>query len=181
MAVRIAKGEATSQVFEKTVNATQDNLPRYLSTGQLTPYALVSRDASGQMIGNAWCVSFAAYVWGNVADYMGGGPMGGLQRSHKAFKARMWTQQYPAGRRHLVPVRVREVWNWARMTGRDRTLAVPGYIIIYSEDHMGIVTEVDKHGKAITAIDGNTPKGSVEAHPVNHREVQGYVSPYLRW
>jgi len=177
MAVLFAQTQARAQVFETTINATQDNIPRYLANGRTAAYAILSKDDTGKTIGNPWCVSFTSFVWISVATYYGGGPMASILRPHRAITARMRSQQYPDGTHKYTPVRVREMWAWAQQTDRDRRVATPGYMVVYGPDHMGIVSKVNSKRQATYAIDGNTAKGSVEVRSVNHRRVTGYIAP----
>jgi hypothetical protein len=156
--------------FRKQVKETNgDNVPRY-PDGRIAPYALSPADS--------WCVAFAVTPLLYIADegprgrYTSG--IGSFQKAHPAITYRMNIDI--SGSPTMVPVRVADMWNWAKQTGRATKYAWPGTLVVYKSDHIGIVTRIDRLGKAVSSIEGNKDDRLASVR-VNQRDVLGYIRP----
>lgn len=145
--VPLAKIELRKRVAERR----GDNVPRYRNgRGRIAPYS----------IGAAWCVAFATWVWRRAGfeDYLGADL---LSRSFD---------------RSVVAVQVRDLTRWAMRNNHWSYRAKPGHIVLYGDQHMGIVERINRKGRAVTSIEGNK-SNRVRRVKIDMSRVTGYISP----
>lgn len=145
--VALAKRELNRKVVERKSN----NIPRYKKgKGRIAPYS----------IGDAWCVAFATWVWGQngFTDYLG---------------TKFLRTSYD---KSLVAIQVTDLTRWAKKYGHYSTRAKPGYLVAYSGTHIGIVTNADRTGRAVKSIEGNK-SDAVTRVTISMPDVTGYISP----
>lgn len=145
--IELAKRELARNVRERKGN----NIPRYRGgKGRIAPYS----------IKDAWCASFATWVWNRngFKDYLG---------------TKILWKSYSGTR---VAVQVTDLTRWAKRTGHFSTRAQPGFLVAYGREHIGIVMEADRKGRAVLSIEGNQSDGVNEV-VINMSRVTGYISP----
>ncbi|MFM9127104.1 MAG: hypothetical protein ACKOTA_06035 [Solirubrobacterales bacterium] len=128
-----------------------DNIPRYdFGKGPITPYSI--RDQ--------WCVAFSSWTWqqAGYTDYLG------TRLLRTAFGG------------SLVAIQVTDLARWARRTGHWTLRATPGDLVAYGGAHIGVVTVVDRQGRAVKSIEGNKDN-AVRPVVIEMSRVTGYVSP----
>jgi hypothetical protein len=54
---------------------------------------------------------------------------------------------------------------------------MPGFLVAYGARHIGIVSKVDREGRAVFAIEGNK-NDRVRTVRVKMEDVTGYISPF---
>jgi hypothetical protein len=128
-----------------------DNVPRYnFGKGAITPYSI--RDQ--------WCVAFGSWTWQQAGyqDYLG---------------TRLLRTSFGGS---LLAIQVTDLARWAKRTGHWTLRATPGDLVAYGGAHIGVVTSVDRKGRAVKSIEGN--KGdAVRTVVIDMSRVTGYVSP----
>ena len=145
--VPLAKIELGKRVIERR----GDNVPRYRDgRGRIAPYS----------IGDAWCVAFATWIWrkAGFTDYLGADL---LSRSFD---------------RSVVAVQVRDLTRWAVRNNHWSYRAKPGHLVLYGDQHMGIVERINRTGRAVTSIEGNK-SNRVRRVEIDMSRVTGYISP----
>lgn len=144
----IARKELRANVVEKRGN----NVPRYHGgKGRVAPYSIKA----------FWCVAFSTWVWSRagVTSYLG--------------TDLLW----PSHDGTSVAIQVKDMTRWAKRTGHWSYRSRPGYLIAYGKDHMGIVEEADRKGRAVQSIEGNKSDRVMRVQ-VPMESVGGYISPY---
>lgn len=145
--LRTARAELARNVRERN----GDNIPRYdYGKGSITPYSI--RDQ--------WCVAFGSWTWVQAGfdDYLG------TRLLRTAFGG------------SLVAIQVTDLSSWARRTGHWTFRATPGDLVAYGGAHIGVVTVVDRKGRAVKSIEGNKDN-AVRPVVIDMSRVTGYVSP----
>lgn len=147
--LKTARTELARNVRERK----SDNIPRYdFGKGPVTPYSI--RDQ--------WCVAFGSWTWDQAGydDYLG------TRLLRTAFGGR------------IVAIQVTDLARWAKKTGHWTLRATPGDLVAYGGAHVGVVTNVDRKGRAVKSIEGN--KGdAVRPVVITMSNVTGYISPTL--
>lgn len=147
--LRTARAELARNVRERK----GDNIPRYdFGKGAIAPYSI--RDQ--------WCVAFGSWTWDQAGyvDYLG------TRLLRTAFGGR------------LLAIQVTDMSRWAKKNGHWTLRATPGDMVAYGGSHMGVVTSVDRKGRAVKSIEGN--KGdAVRTVVIDMSRVSGYISPTL--
>lgn len=146
--VRLANAELDKNVRERR----SDNVPRYRNgKGPVAPYS----------IGDAWCVAFGTWVWSEagVDSFLG---------------TRLLRTAYGG---QTVAVQVRDLSDWASRNGHWTYRAKPGDLIAYGTRHMGVVTSVNRKGRAVWSIEGNQSDAVTKVR-IPMTEVVGYISPF---
>lgn len=145
--LKIARAELARNVRERK----GDNVPRYdFGKGRIAPYSI--RDQ--------WCVAFSSWTWQQAGydDYLG------TRFLRTAFGG------------SLVAIQVTDLSRWAKRTGHWTLRASAGDLVAYGGAHIGVVTSVDRSGRAVKSIEGN--KGdAVRSVQINMANVSGYISP----
>ncbi|MFM9022743.1 MAG: hypothetical protein ACKOK7_03195 [Solirubrobacterales bacterium] len=145
--LKTARAELARNVRERK----GDNIPRYdFGKGPITPYSI--RDQ--------WCVAFSSWTWqqAGYTDYLG------TRLLRTAFGG------------SLVAIQVTDLARWARRTGHWTLRATPGDLVAYGGAHIGVVTVVDRQGRAVKSIEGNKDN-AVRPVVIEMSRVTGYVSP----
>ena len=146
--VRLANLELKKNVRERRGN----NVPRYRGgKGKVAPYSI--RDA--------WCVAFGTWVWKKA----------GID----AFLTTRYLRTAYGG--DALAVQVNDLSIWARRNGHWTYRARPGDLIAYGTRHLGIVTSVNRKGRAVWSIEGNQ-SDAVTRVKIPMTEVVGYISPF---
>jgi len=146
--VKLAKSQLSMRVSENRSN----NVPRYRNgKGRVAPFS----------IGDQWCAAFATWVWDRSGfdDYLG---TRYLRRSHDGTS---------------VAIQVTDLTQWAVRSGHFSYAAMPGFLVVYGPRHIGIVSEVDRKGRAVLSIEGNKTD-RVRTVRVEMEDVTGYISPF---
>lgn len=146
--VRLANVELKKNVRERR----SDNVPRYRNgKGRVAPYS----------IGDAWCVAFGTWLWSEagVDSFLG---------------TRLLRTSYGG---QTVAVQVRDLSDWASRNGYWTYRAKPGDLIAYGTRHMGVVTAVNRKGRAVWSIEGNQSDAVTKVR-IPMTEVVGYISPF---
>jgi hypothetical protein len=146
--VELAEAELSKRVSENRSN----NVPRYRNgRGRIAPFS----------IGDQWCAAFATWVWqrNGFDAYLGAKY---LRRSHDGTS---------------VAVQVKDLAQWARRKGHFSFAAMPGFLVLYGPHHIGIVSGVDRKGRAVVSIEGNK-SDKVSAVTIEMKDVTGYISPF---
>jgi hypothetical protein len=146
--VKLAKSELAKDVRE----IRSSNVPRYRNgRGRIAPYS----------IGDQWCAAFATWVWkrNGYDDYLGAKL---LRRSHDGTR---------------VAIQVTDLTLWAKRKGFFSYASMPGFLVVYGPRHIGIVSSVDRKGRAVVAIEGNK-SDRVRTVQVEMEDVTGYISPF---
>jgi hypothetical protein len=147
--LKTARAELARNVRERK----GDNIPRYnFGKGAITPYSI--RDQ--------WCVAFGSWTWlqAGYQDYLG---------------TRLLRTSFGGS---LLAIQVTDLARWAKRTGHWTLRATPGDLVAYGGAHIGVVTSVDRKGRAVKSIEGN--KGNaVRTVVIDMSRVTGYVSPTL--
>ncbi len=145
--LKAARTELARNVRERKGN----NIPRYnFGKGAIAPYSI--RDQ--------WCVAFGSWTWQQAGyqDYLG---------------TRLLRTSFGGS---LLAIQVTDLARWARRTGHWTLRATPGDLVAYGGSHLGVVTGVDRRGRAVKSIEGN--KGdAVRTVVIDMSRVTGYVSP----
>ena len=145
--LKTARAELAKNVRERK----GDNIPRYnFGKGAIAPYSI--RDQ--------WCVAFGSWTWQQAGykDYLG------TRLLRTAFGGT------------LLAIQVTDLARWAKRTGHWTLRATPGDLVAYGGAHIGVVTGVDRRGRAVKSIEGN--KGdAVRTVVIDMSRVTGYVSP----
>jgi hypothetical protein len=145
--LKTARAELARNVRERK----GDNIPRYnFGKGAITPYSI--RDQ--------WCVAFGSWTWQQAGyqDYLG---------------TRLLRTSFGGS---LLAIQVTDLARWAKRTGHWTLRATPGDLVAYGGAHIGVVTKVDRKGRAVKSIEGN--KGdAVRTVVIDMSRVTGYVSP----
>ena len=147
--LKTARTELARNVRERK----SDNIPRYdFGKGAVAPYSI--RDQ--------WCVAFGSWTWDQAGydDYMG------TRLLRTAFGGR------------IVAIQVTDLAKWAKKTGHWTLRATPGDMVAYGGAHVGVVTDVDRRGRAVKSIEGNKSDG-VRPVVITMSNVTGYISPTL--
>jgi hypothetical protein len=145
---RIAALELGKNVRERR----SDNVPRYRNgKGSVAPYS----------IGDAWCVAFGTWTWSRA----------GID----AFLSTRYLRTSHGGQ--TVAVQVRDLSDWASRNGHWTYRARPGDLIAYGTRHLGIVTGVNRKGRAVWSIEGNQSDAVTKVR-IPMSEVVGYISPF---
>ncbi|MEX1220218.1 MAG: CHAP domain-containing protein [Solirubrobacterales bacterium] len=143
---------AESQLKKRVSENRSNNVPRYRNgKGRIAPFS----------IGDQWCAAFATWVWqrnGFVA-YQGARL---LRRSHDGTS---------------VAVQVKDLTQWAQRNGYFSYAAMPGFLVAYGTNHIGIVSSVNRKGRALLSIEGNK-SDKVSAVTIEMKDVTGYISPF---
>ena len=145
--LKTARAELARNVRERK----GDNIPRYdYGKGPITPYSI--RDQ--------WCVAFSSWTWqqAGYTDYLG------TRLLRTAFGG------------SLVAIQVTDLARWAKRTGHWTLRATPGDLVAYGGAHIGVVTVVDRQGRAVKSIEGNKDN-AVRPVVIDMSRVTGYVSP----
>ena len=145
--LKTARAELARNVRERK----GDNVPRYdFGKGPITPYSI--RDQ--------WCVAFSSWTWqqAGYTDYLG------TRLLRTAFGG------------SLVAIQVTDLARWAKRTGHWTLRATPGDLVAYGGAHIGVVTVVDRQGRAVKSIEGNKDN-AVRPVVIEMSRVTGYVSP----
>lgn len=146
--VRIANLELKKNVRERR----GDNVPRYRNgKGAIAPYSI--RDA--------WCVAFGTWVWSKAKI--------------DAFLGTRLLRTAHGGQ--ALAVQVRDLSDWASRNGHWTYRARPGDLIAYGTRHLGVVTSVNRKGRAVWSIEGNQ-SDAVTKVKIPMTEVVGYISPF---
>ena len=146
--VEIARLELEKNVREKNGN----NIPRYRNgKGKIAPYS----------IGDAWCVAFGTWIWSTVGQ--------------DAFLGTRLLRTSHSGR--TVAIQVRDLSDWADRNGHWTYRARPGDMVAYGTRHVGVVTNVNRDGRAVWSIEGNQ-SDAVTRVKIPMEEVDGYISPF---
>jgi hypothetical protein len=130
-----------------------DNIPRY-PNNRVAPYNIG---------GNEWCVAFATAMWARAG--------------FTAYRGADNLMQSSGG--NIVAVQTQSLIRWARLTGRFRSTALPGYAVVYrngSGGHTGLVTKTNSAGVAIKSIEGNY-LNAVKVRRPPRSQIAGYISP----
>lgn len=145
--LKTARAELARNVRERK----GDNIPRYnFGKGAITPYSI--RDQ--------WCVAFGSWTWQQAGyqDYLG---------------TRLLRTSFGGS---LLAIQVTDLARWAKRSGHFTYRATPGDLVAYGGAHIGVVTNVDRRGRAVKSIEGN--KGdAVRNVVIDMSRVTGYVSP----
>lgn len=145
--LKTARAELARNVRERK----GDNVPRYdFGKGAITPYSI--RDQ--------WCVAFGSWTWQQAGyqDYLG---------------TRLLRTSFGGS---LLAIQVTDLARWAKRSGHFTYRATPGDLVAYGGAHIGVVTNVDRRGRAVKSIEGN--KGdAVRNVVIDMSRVTGYVSP----
>ena len=145
--LKTARSELARNVRERK----GDNVPRYdFGKGPITPYSI--RDQ--------WCVAFGSWTWQQAGyqDYLG---------------TRLLRTSFGGS---LLAIQVTDLARWAQRNGHWTLRATPGDLVAYGGGHIGVVTDVDRRGRAVKSIEGN--KGdAVRNVVIDMSRVTGYVSP----
>ena len=147
--LKTARTELAKNVRERK----SDNIPRYdFGKGAVAPYSI--RDQ--------WCVAFGSWTWDQAGydDYMG------TRLLRTAFGGR------------IVAIQVTDLAKWAKKTGHWTLRATPGDMVAYGGAHVGVVTDVDRRGRAVKSIEGNK-SDAVRTVVIDMSRVTGYISPSL--
>jgi len=147
--LKTARAELARNVRERK----SDNIPRYdFGKGAVAPYSI--RDQ--------WCVAFGSWTWDQAGydDYMG------TRLLRTAFGGR------------IVAIQVTDLARWAKKTGHWTLRATPGDMVAYGGAHVGVVTDVDRRGRAVKSIEGNK-SDAVRTVVIDMSRVTGYISPSL--
>ena len=147
--LKTARAELARNVRE----CKSDNIPRYdFGKGAVAPYSI--RDQ--------WCVAFGSWTWDQAGydDYMG------TRLLRTAFGGR------------IVAIQVTDLAKWAKNTGHWTLRATPGDMVAYGGAHVGVVTDVDRRGRAVKSIEGNK-SDAVRTVVIDMSRVTGYISPSL--
>ncbi|MFM9141103.1 MAG: CHAP domain-containing protein [Solirubrobacterales bacterium] len=145
--LKTARAELARNVRERK----GDNVPRYdFGKGPITPYSI--RDQ--------WCVAFSSWTWqqAGYTDYLG------TRLLRTAFGGT------------LLAIQVTDLARWAKRTGHWTLRATPGDLVAYGGAHIGVVTVVDRQGRAVKSIEGNKDN-AVRPVVIEMSRVTGYVSP----
>lgn len=146
--VRVATQELRKRVSERNGN----NVPRYRNgKGAIAPYSI--RDA--------WCVAFGTWVWNKA----------GIE----AYLSTRFLRTAFGG--DTLAVQVRDLSDWASRNGHWTYRARPGDLIAYGTRHLGVVTGVNRKGRAVWSIEGNQ-SDRVSRVKIPMTEVVGYISPF---
>ena len=124
--LKTARAELARNVRERK----GDNVPRYdFGRGRIAPYSI--RDQ--------WCVAFGSWTWQQAGydDYLG---------------TRFLRTAFGGG---LVAIQVTDLSRWAKRTGHWTLRATAGDLVAYGGAHIGVVTDVDRRGRAVKSIEGN--------------------------
>jgi len=142
---------ARTELAKRPAERGSDNVPRYHGgKGRIAPYSISA----------AWCVAFATWTWDHAGftDYQG--------------TKLVW----PSEDGTPVAVQVRDLSRWAQRGGYWSFRAQAGYLVVYGRGHIGVITKVDRDGRAIASIEGNK-SDRVSKVVVPFDEVTGYISP----
>jgi hypothetical protein len=146
--VKLAKSELDKNVRETRSN----NVPRYRNgRGRIAPYS----------IGDQWCAAFATWVW--------------KRNGYDAYLGAKFLRRSRDGTR--VAIQVTDLARWAKRTGHFSYASMPGFLVVYGSRHIGIVSSVDRRGRAVVAIEGNK-SDRVRTVQVEMEDVTGYISPF---
>jgi hypothetical protein len=146
--VKLARSELARDVRETRSN----NVPRYRGgRGPIAPYSIKDQ----------WCAAFATWVWkrNGFDDYLGAKF---LRRSKDGTR---------------VAIQVTDLTLWAKRKGYFSYASMPGFLVVYGARHIGIVSGVDRKGRAVVAIEGNK-SDRVRTVQVEMEDVTGYISPF---
>lgn len=146
--VKLAKLELSRNVSETRSN----NVPRYRNgRGKIAPFS----------IGDQWCAAFATWVW--------------QRNGYTAYQgAKLLRRSYDGT---TVAVQVTDLTRWAKRKGYFSYAAMPGFLVVYGPNHIGIVDSVDRRGRAVASIEGNK-SDRVSSVQIDMDQVTGYISPF---
>jgi hypothetical protein len=146
--VKVARSQLSKRVSENRSN----NVPRYRNgRGRVAPFS----------IGDQWCAAFATWVW--------------KRNGFDAYKGAKYLRRSRDGT--LVAIQVKDLTRWAVRNGHFSYGAMPGFLVVYGPRHIGIVSSVDRKGRAVLSIEGNK-NDRVRTVRVEMEDVTGYISPF---
>jgi hypothetical protein len=144
--------EARFQLSKQVVENRGNNVPRYLNgKGRIAPFSI--RDQ--------WCAAFATWVW-----------------NRNGFDSYLGAKYLRSSRDGtLVAIQVRDLTEWAMKNGHFSYAAMPGFLVVYGPRHIGVVTRVDREGRAVVSIEGNK-SDRLRTVKIKMEDVTGYISPF---
>lgn len=146
--VKTAKSQLAKQVSENRSN----NIPRYRNgKGRIAPFS----------ISDQWCAAFATWVW--------------KRNGFDAYEGVQYLR--PSRDGTMVAIQVRDLTQWAVRNGHFSYAAMPGFLVVYGPRHIGIVSSVDRKGRAVLSIEGNK-NDRVRTVEIEMEDVTGYISPF---
>lgn len=144
--------EARLQLSKQVIETRSNNVPRYRNgKGRIAPFSI--RDQ--------WCAAFATWVW-----------------NRNGFDSYLGAKYLRSSRDGtLVAIQVRDLTEWAMKNGHFSYAAMPGFLVVYGPRHIGIVTRVDRKGRAVVSIEGNK-SDRLRTVKIKMEDVTGYISPF---
>lgn len=144
--------EARLQLSKQVIETRGNNVPRYRNgKGRIAPFSI--RDQ--------WCAAFATWVW-----------------NRNGFDSYLGAKYLRSSRDGtLVAIQVRDLTEWAMKNGHFSYAAMPGFLVVYGPRHIGIVTRVDRKGRAVVSIEGNK-SDRLRTVKIKMEDVTGYISPF---
>lgn len=144
--------EARLQLSKQVIETRSNNVPRYRNgKGRIAPFSI--RDQ--------WCAAFATWVW-----------------NRNGFDSYLGAKYLRSSRDGtLVAIQVRDLTEWAMKNGHFSYAAMPGFLVVYGPRHIGIVTRVDRKGRAVVSIEGNK-NDRLRTVKIKMEDVTGYISPF---
>lgn len=145
-------GESTGSRIVAIAESQLGQAEQPLGSNESPAIAMYRSATAGAIPGAPWCAYFASWVARQAGEPIGEGGQG-------------------AGA-------VSEVWSWAQSTGRAITngpgvVPKPGDLIVFGDEHVGIVRDVLPNGD-IQTIEGNY-ENKVAANVRTPTEATGYV------
>ena len=126
-----------------------DNVPRF-SNGRVAPYS----------IGDQWCVAFATAMWSKAG--------------FRSYQSAPYVWRSQGGYR--VAVSTDGMVSWARRNKKLSRTAKPGYMIVYTYGHVGLVASTNSRGQADVTIEGNKGNAVRRLKP-DLSKVYAYIQP----